>query len=156
MWSDDSIKLQQPLFLKNTLNYSFRKGGKMVLFLVSDENTLSDHFFTVRLVYFYFNMRTNAKRLDKAMNLSEPVFKEASKCPLASPNGRAWAQHIHNTLIKMGWHNVTHCRGAPYPEVLKYNIFQFTYRHHLLNIMFIFRTQGLANGTGWNGLFAYH
>lgn len=61
----------------------------MVLFLVSDENTLSDHFSTVRLVYFYFNTRTNAKRFDKAMNLGEPVFKEASKWPFASPDRRA-------------------------------------------------------------------
>ena len=88
----------------------------MALFLVSDANAVSDHFFTVRLAYFYFSVRTNAKRLDKEMQLSEPVFKEARKCPFASPNGRACVQHIHNTLINMVWDNLIHSRGTPSPK----------------------------------------
>lgn len=46
----------------------------MVPLLVSDGNTVSDHLFTVRLAYFYFSMRTNARRLEEEMKLGEPVF----------------------------------------------------------------------------------
>lgn len=155
MCSRDSIKSQQPGFTKNVLNCSFRKGEKMVPLLVSDGNTVSDHLFTVGLAYFYFSMRTNARRLEEEMKLGEPVFPGWARVPPHLQMGELRTAHSQQPdWYGTGQLNTVY--SSTVSRVLRCNIFQLQHRQHLVEITFTVRTHGSATGTGWNGRFPHH